>query len=43
MVEQMDAKKQMHAKNHRNRLNHSCRKARFKNITNAQINRLGPP
>ena len=28
------------AKNHRNRLNHSCRKTRFKNITNAQINRL---
>ena len=30
------------AKNHRNRLNHSCRKTRFKNITNAQINRFGP-
>ena len=28
------------AKNRRNRLNHSCRKTRFKNITNAQINRL---
>ena len=31
------------AKNHRNRLNHFCRKTRFKNITNAHINRIGPP
>ena len=30
-------------KNHRNRLNHCCRKTRFKNITNLQRNRLGPP
>ena len=28
--------------NHRNRLNHSCRKTRFKNITKAHINRFGP-
>ena len=31
------------AKNHRNRLNLSCRKTRFKNITNTHINRVGPP
>ena len=31
------------AKNHGNRLNHSCRKTRFKNISNAHINRFGPP
>ena len=28
------------ARNHRNRLNLSCRKTRFKNITNAHINRF---
>ena len=31
------------AKNRRNRSNYFCRKARFKNITNAHINRFGPP
>ena len=31
------------AKSHRNRLNLSCRKTRFKNITNAHIDRFGPP
>ena len=31
----------MGAKSFRNRLNHFCPKARFKNITNAQINRSG--
>ena len=30
------------AKNQRNRLNHSCRKTRFKNITSEQIDRFGP-
>ena len=30
-------------KNHRNRLNRACQKTRFKNITNAHINRFGPP
>ena len=30
------------AKNYRNRLNHSCRKTRFKNITNAHLNGSGP-
>ena len=29
------------AKNHRNRLNHPCRKKRFKNITNGHVN-IGP-
>ena len=28
------------AKNHGNRLNHSCRKTRFNNITNAHVNRF---
>ena len=31
------------AKNHRDRLNHSCRKTRFKNITIAHLNWFGPP
>ena len=30
------------AKNYGNRLNHSCRKTRFKNVTNAHINSFGP-
>ena len=30
-------------KNHRNRLNISCRKTRFKNITDAHVNRFRPP
>ena len=29
------------AKNHGNRLNHSCRKTPFKNITNAHVKRFG--
>ena len=31
------------AKNHGNRLNHSCRKTRFKKITKTNINRFGSP
>ena len=31
------------AKNNRDRLNHSCRKTRFKNITIAHLNWFGPP
>ena len=30
-------------KNHGNRLNRSCRKTPYKNITNAHVNRFGPP
>ena len=33
----------LNAKNHGNRLNHSCRKNAIQKNTNAHINRFGPP